>query len=167
MCYLIMVATPEYPATGASGPLRIERLALSENSGYEFGAGMVPYAVTHNGCSCDLIAAGRSLLFPEKWQDELREKLRRKGWTAAKIARALAGRARAKAEDHELSLALSAHLREVIDLHGRVEVIAHAHHGEFEAESFGVHETITVDCSTEWSDVEVRDDVRYVFVKTR
>lgn len=61
------------------------KLELSNHIPNDF----VTFTVTSNGCSCDLYTGNRDIIDTEKEQARKRAKYKKKGWSEAKIERAL------------------------------------------------------------------------------
>jgi len=85
--------------------------------------------VTHGGCSCDLVGS-RGSRFDEARE---REKLQRKGWSGAKIERAIAGK-RPQGKRITVETAFRAKVSEEAQLSGDLYVYAHAFKGDITSE---------------------------------
>jgi len=120
-----------------------------------FGVDDVRFEVTHGGCSCDLYTAPRERDTSE--HERARARYRRKGWSEAKIARALeasetaksagVGRTREIGPDHAFRGAISRQVREF----GSVRIFAHmynASQGEEQVACLG-RRRITLDAFLE------------------
>lgn len=92
----------------------------------ECGAVLV---VTHGGCSCDLVGGGRTG-FDEPRE---REKLARKGWSAAKIDRAIAGK-RPSGARSDTQESFRARVSEEAQLAGELYAYAHLFKGNIALE---------------------------------
>ena len=92
MCYFLTVGVDATRAAALEAALRAAKLEVGRSINPQvarlFPPGEVLFAVTHGGCSCDLA-------FPRevdeaKTRSKLEAKLRRKGYSEAKVCRAVA-----------------------------------------------------------------------------
>jgi hypothetical protein len=108
----------------------------------------VLFTITHGGCSCDIYAAP---LARNTDEDEAadRERYRRKGWSEAKISRALeAKRSRAgRAQAHECRERFQAAISDLVRKIGHVRLLAHMYSGRIDDEEVVSHARMTIPLS--------------------
>jgi hypothetical protein len=95
MCYFVTLGVPASRAAAAVHALRGAKPGFSvrpcqnPSVAAAFPKSDQIFEITHDGCSCDLFLAASS---PADDEPKQREQYQRKGWSEAKIERALAGR---------------------------------------------------------------------------
>jgi hypothetical protein len=167
MSLLIAFATPmEVPLFLLDDP-RVYRFEPAPSSGYVFGRNLHVYAIADERFPSEFLAIGRDLLSGKDKDERMRQYLREKGWPGARIVHVVGSKGHSRGSRRTLSSILDTLLRKTIDAQGKLELIIHVHKAEYETESFHVRETHEVDCSDDWPQFEMQDDVRYVFFKKR
>lgn len=133
--------------------------------GHEYAPELCVYSITSGGCSCDLVTIGTAAEAIEKKTSKLLSIYKKKGWSQAKIDRALKDRI-------EVSQARSALRADVIDFLDRqltkqnhIELILHWHSGEFETEKFDLSGIENCDVHGRFQISELQENICYVFKK--
>lgn len=92
MCHFLELAVHKDQAS-AIDVFPARELHISQDGAQELSkhipAHFVTFTVTSNGCSCDLYTGNRDIIDAEKEQARKRAKYKKKGWSEAKIERAL------------------------------------------------------------------------------
>ena len=153
MCYFVTLGIPAKYRTAVEalakqrGGLGVEPVP-NRSVARLFPQGDALFVITNGGCSCDLYAEP-SRSSPAADEANQRARYRRKGWSEAKISRALEARARSRVtsgrEDCRARfLDVVATLVEDI---GRVQLFAHEYSGRIDTEdvSAGRAQTITLE----------------------
>ena len=140
MCTLIHLAL-DAPHAELVGRLRksgFEALA-SENVALSQLIGPNALAVSSGGCSCELVAGAVRRLDDSEAQ-ALRRRYRRKGWSQAKIERALsdADAARQRNPSGEKARRFAELLGELLEHFGELKLFAHEYSGSFEHEALEI-----------------------------
>jgi len=65
---------------------------VNAGGGHFYPEHLVAYSITSGGCACDLVTAGPPSGDADVERERLRRKYERKGWSKAKIQRALDGK---------------------------------------------------------------------------
>jgi hypothetical protein len=143
MCYFVTVAVPEthaerlensVPRDLAAHPVMNASIARHLPPKYR------SYVLTTGMCSCDLFFSESPIRHNGAHADKLRQKYEKRGWSKAKIDRALAQASPKRAS--ESTVGLRQDLREllatVVEETGELGIVAHWYHGDIEAESFSV-----------------------------
>ncbi len=140
MCYFVTVGVPEARreavedlAKGREGfAVHVVRNRFLIE---QFAPGNVLFYVTHGGCSCDLVAEPTGISDAEE-EARQRERYRRKGWSEAKIARALESRGEKKRHarpDDPRPRFVDAIRQWVVSI-GQVRLLAHSYSGSVDDE---------------------------------
>src|SRR5690349_2209587 len=144
MCRFLNVGLPARGATALAAACARGGLVVRDCANASVKDAFPPtdqvFEVTIGGCSCDLYAPW----LPLQQDDKERSKYGRKGWSEAKIARALASRhvARIGSAKRESKLGARRLLREAImdalEQHARVRLFAHTYGGPVDQEPVSV-----------------------------
>lgn len=94
------------------------------------------------GCSCAVFRDLGSMPTPEKHRATEERRLRRRGWSAERIAKRLSavGDSTATSKSFELSREFAAGLARLLGRYRTIEILAHAYRGSFEHEDVGAFE---------------------------
>ena len=162
MCYLITFAVPGAVAKGdCPRHLHVDEFANC-GGGHTYGRGLIAYSLTSNGCSCDLVDLDTEPKDRLAFEERLRIKYKKKGWSEAKIDRAVTSKLQAEASlrpmREDVELFLGSQLRKF----GEMQLLVHWHSGRFNSEYFEVRDTVEVECSARFHFKELRADTRYV-----
>jgi hypothetical protein len=137
VCYLIHLGVPESSAD-AVPPGRVPRIARQNNPSIAaaFGRSYVLFSITDGGCACALHSARAE---PGETADVVvtkRRKYERRGWSEAKIERALAASdaARAPTVTGGISKDVAALIAGIARAAGEIRLLVHAYHGRFAEE---------------------------------
>jgi hypothetical protein len=149
MCYLVTIGTSGSRAAVATllGPDLRLGVQPSTNPSLQslFPPGDQLFQVTSGGCSCDLVIQANELS-RDGQRERLRSKYTRKGWSVAKIGRALADWEVAHERRSQLQGApraeLCALLRAIASESGSVRVFVHFYSGAFDSEQVTSDERI-------------------------
>lgn len=141
MCYFITIALPREHADAvraahASAGLSIER-TTNAAALEAAGSGWTPLLVTGGGCSCGWYARPSAAGLEERLAAAKR-KYERKGWSAAKIARALEAMATRPRPDEGLHATIVELLTAIASRHGAVRVWVHDFTGKVESEAYAI-----------------------------
>jgi hypothetical protein len=140
MCYFITVGIPDedVPLLDDHLPRGLD-LAPSANPSVleQMGPGFRTYLLTSGGCSCDLFRKPRTATEHDE-QELLRHKYEKKGWSAAKIDRALAQRRQSRGPEPSpgLAIVVQRFLAQLATRAGQVAVLVHWYRGDVEKTQF-------------------------------
>jgi hypothetical protein len=89
MCHLLTFATAKSKnAPPSSRELNVEQFN-GTTTGHKYADSLDVYSLTRGGCSCELVSIGAEQNDNSGRELALRKKYERKGWSEAKISRAL------------------------------------------------------------------------------
>jgi hypothetical protein len=141
MCFFLTIAVPagcagEFEAAIPRGlaALPCDNRSLQSQLPRDFST----FLLTSGGCSCDLFRRN-SVELPSPDPERLRKRYEKRGWSAAKIERALKDAShshRALSSFVGLRADVRDLLAELVARHGEVAVVVHFYHGDVDAERF-------------------------------
>lgn len=162
MCYFITIGVPREIRVEEAPPEFVVAPFQNDGGGHQHADGLIAYSVTLGGCSCDfcgIIETDTSAL-----DDRFRQKLVRKGWSNAKIQRALDDRKRKGPPNADLAAKFWGYLAKLAIEAGRVDCIVHWHSGSFTSETLPVrNEQLTMLRGNEEPRPQLQPDVRHSF----
>lgn len=176
MCYFITIIVPEnfLKEKTVKTPRGLE-LTPMENPSIQkrILKNEVQLALTSGGCSCDLYSTPDECDAEEPSQPDYSKKYAKKGWSKAKIARALSSRSQAedaKPKDDskkQIPDIVTDYLKEIVQKYGCVKFLVHWYSGSVETEKFDVQENALDINRFSNADTEILVDAIYTLTEKR
>ena len=141
MCHFIMIAVAERHREAIEA-LGRGRAAFGVDSATNpsalrlFAPGDAVYVLTRGGCSCELYSEPSEPTTEEDAAAD-RARYRRKGWSEAKIARAIEAKARPHKGANEHRRAFHAAISSIVQRFGSARLFAHMYDGRIDNEEIG------------------------------
>lgn len=164
MCYLLTFAVPKPIQNFEESRSLTVSSFKNKGGGHQHTAGWSVYKLTTGSCSCDLINLQITDASQGAYLAKARAKFEKKGWSQAKIERAMADKIGATDPPPpplrpDAVALLSVYLKQ----QGHLDLIIHWHGGQFASEPFELRDTVHVQPAEEVHLNDPQEDFLYQF----